>query len=179
MKNKKFLTIALMLLTTTLSGYASPGEEGKTIFMSRCAGCHNVNKIVTGPALAGIDNRRPIEWIIKFVHSSQSVVKSGDPYAVSLFEKFNKIQMPDHADLTEDNIKSIVAYVKSASGNPSPNASPNIPSGVIVNLPISEKNYMAIIIYFVAVLMLMAALLAAVHVKDLQHKYKKIDEYDF
>lgn len=172
MKNKKFLTIAFILLTTTLSSYASPGEEGKTIFMSRCAGCHNVNKIVTGPALAGIDNRRPIEWIIKFVHSSQAVVKSGDPYAVSLFEKFNKIQMPDHADLTDDNIKSIVAYVKSTSSNPSPDASPNIPSRVIVNLPVSEKNYMVIIIYFVAVLMLMAALLAAVHVKDLQNKYK-------
>ena len=30
-------------------------KEGKTIFSTRCAGCHNVNKTLTGPALAGVD----------------------------------------------------------------------------------------------------------------------------
>ncbi|MEJ7676628.1 MAG: cytochrome c [Segetibacter sp.] len=64
---------------------APSSEEGKTIFTNRCAACHNVNKELAGPALSGIDKRRPIDWIIKFVHSSQAVVKSGDTYAVNLY----------------------------------------------------------------------------------------------
>ena len=111
MKTKIKLT-AFILFITLVSFAAPPSEEGKTIFTSRCASCHNVNKLVVGPALAGVHERRSLDWIVKFVHSSQSLVKSGDPDAVALFNKFNKIPMPDHPDLTEDNIKSIVEYIK-------------------------------------------------------------------
>ena len=68
---------------------------------------------MTGPALAGVDERRSMDWIINFIHSSQSVIKSGDKDAIALYEKFNKIPMPDHPDLSDDKIKSIVAYIKS------------------------------------------------------------------
>jgi hypothetical protein len=101
-----------MLWIKTAKASDPPVEEGKSIFLSRCAGCHNVNKILTGPALAGVDERRSLDWIISFVHSSQTMVKKGDKDAVALFEKF-KIPMPDHPDLTNDNIRSIVAYIKS------------------------------------------------------------------
>lgn len=111
MKTKIILTSIVLFITLTALA-TPPSEEGKTIFSARCAACHNINKVLTGPALAGIDDRRPMDWIVKFVHSSQTVVKSGDPYAVALFNKFNKIPMPDHPDLTEDNIKSIVEYIK-------------------------------------------------------------------
>ena len=113
MRNK--LTICFMIALVTASGaYANPEPpiEGKKIFMSRCAGCHNVNKPLTGPALAGIDERRSLDWIINFVHSSQSMVKNGDKEAVALYEKFNKVPMPDHKDLSEENIKSIVEFIK-------------------------------------------------------------------
>jgi mono/diheme cytochrome c family protein len=93
---------------------APPSEEGKTIFAARCAACHNVNKVLVGPALAGVDQRRSIDWIVNFVHSPQTVIKSGDQYAVDLFNKY-KVQMPDHPDLTADNIKNVVEYIKTAS----------------------------------------------------------------
>ena len=111
MTTKIILTNIILFITLTALA-TPPTEEGKTIFTTRCAACHNVNKVLTGPALAGVDERRPIDWIVKFVQSSQTVVKSGDPYAVALYNKFNKIQMPDHPDLSEDNIKSIVEYIK-------------------------------------------------------------------
>src|SRR5687767_9005656 len=105
----------MLLFSSSLTVMANPIEEGKAIFSSRCASCHNINKDLTGPALAGVSDRRTIEWITSFIKSSQTMVKSGDKDAVALFEKFNKIPMPDHLDLTDDNIKSIVAYIKSAS----------------------------------------------------------------
>src|SRR5215213_6546277 len=96
------------LLTTIVLHAAPPAEEGKTIFTSRCAGCHNVNKQVVGPALAGVNQRRSLDWIINFVHSSQTVIQKGDKDAVALFKQFNNIPMPDHKDLSEGQIKNLV-----------------------------------------------------------------------
>ena len=75
MKIKKLFLGLVILLSIAIFVHATPPEEGKTIFISRCAACHNVNKVMTGPALAGIDQRRSLEWITKFIHSSQTLVK--------------------------------------------------------------------------------------------------------
>jgi cytochrome c551/c552 len=107
MRTKATLLLAILLISFISWANPTP-EKGKAIFTTRCAGCHNVNKTLTGPLLAGVDQRRSIEWIIDFVHSSQTMVKSGDKNAVALFEQFNRIPMPDHPDLTDDHIKSIV-----------------------------------------------------------------------
>jgi len=75
MRNKlaAYLTLGLFLCSSNLKAYADPPvNEGKVIFNSRCASCHNVNKILTGPALAGVDQRYSIDWIVNFVHSSQA-----------------------------------------------------------------------------------------------------------
>lgn len=115
MRTKTLLLATLLFLSFTTFANPTP-EEGKTIFSTRCAGCHNLNKDLVGPALAGLDQKRSMEWIISFVQSSQTMVKSGDKDAVAVFEKFNRIPMPDHPDLTDDNIKSIVEYIKAESG---------------------------------------------------------------
>ena len=109
------MRIKFLLSFILISGFVSaapPTEDGKAIFTSRCASCHNVNKPLLGPALAGVDERRSIDWIVNFVQSSQTVIKNGDKDAVALFEKFNKIPMPDHKDLSPDKIKSVVDYIK-------------------------------------------------------------------
>jgi cytochrome c551/c552 len=112
---KHFVIFALTVLGSFSLLAAPPVDEGKTIFNSRCAGCHNLNKVITGPALAGVHERRSMDWIVKFIQSSQALVKAGDKDAVSVFEKFNKIPMPDHNDLSADNIKSIVEFIKAES----------------------------------------------------------------
>ena len=164
MKNRIFL---LTLFSSFVVGvYASPPvEDGKTIFTSRCASCHNVNKQLTGPALAGVHERRSIDWIINFVHSSQAVVKSGDKYAVALYEKFNKIPMPDHQDLSAENIKSIVEYIKSESKTTTEEKAPfEKPSKLRPNyVPLSiQKDYGVFLGYLAAVGILVLVLLFAV-----------------
>lgn len=169
----KFLTTVFFLLTTLVSAKADPPiDEGKTIFATRCAACHNINKIMTGPALAGIDERRSMDWIIKFVHSSQSLIKGGDQYAVSLYEKFNKVPMPDHPDLTDDNIKSIVAYIKSQTVNQNEQPPFAKPSKKMTHyFPLSiQKDYGFFIGYFSVVMILVLALLFAVQSNSFQRR---------
>lgn len=153
----KIILAATILFTALTTLAAPPAEEGKTIFAARCAACHNVNKVLVGPALAGVDQRRPIDWIVKFVHSPQTVIKSGDQYAVDLLNKF-KVQMPDHPDLTADNIKSVVEYIKTEAGATE--------QTVVKTEPAQEKtNYISMVLgnkgLLISSLALVAILLAA------------------
>jgi len=158
MKTKIFLA-ATILFTALVTLAAPPSEEGKTIFAARCAACHNVNKILVGPALAGVDQRRTIDWIVKFVHSPQTIIKSGDSYAVALFNKF-KVQMPDHSDLTTDNIKSIVEYIKTQA-----QASTEKAAAATTEPVKTQTNYFSLILsdrgLLVSSLTLVAILIAA------------------
>jgi mono/diheme cytochrome c family protein len=169
------LVLSILFLSTTLFTIAAPPvAEGKTIFTARCAACHSVNKVVTGPALAGVDQRHNIDWIINFVHASQTVIKSGDEKAVALFEKFNKITMPDHPDLTPDNIKSIVEYIKSEAVEGGGDKAPFARPGKLrpAYTPIAITNYGFFIGYLTVVAMLIVGLLFAVHVKGLERKMR-------
>ncbi|WP_078012242.1 cytochrome c3 family protein [Hymenobacter sp. CRA2] len=97
------------------AGDAAAVAAGDALFKGNCAQCHAVNDVVVGPALAGIDQRRPLPWIIKWVKNSSKMVASGDEYAVKLFNQYQKQQMPNFA-LSDEEITSIVAYVKSQTG---------------------------------------------------------------
>jgi cytochrome c551/c552 len=164
---QKLLLLTIVFHVALLAGANPPVEAGKSIFAARCAACHNVNKVITGPALAGVDQRRSMDWIINFVHGSQSMVKSGDKEAVALFNKFNRIPMPDHPDLTGDDIRNIVEYVKSESkegGETAPFARPlKIRPAYI---PLSINNYWFFITFVGLVGLLVSALLTAVRVKE-------------
>ncbi len=99
-------------------GDAAAIAAGDALFKGNCAQCHAVNEQVVGPALGGITKRRPLSWIIPWIKNSSKVVAGGDDYAVALYNKFNKQQMPSFA-LSDKEITSIVAYITSEEGKPS------------------------------------------------------------
>ena len=166
MRNKIVLIALSLVFSFTAVGNPLP-EAGKTIFTGRCAACHSVNKQLTGPALAGLSDRRTIDWIVKFVQSSQTMVKSGDKDAVALFAQFNRIPMPDHADLTADDIKNIVEYIKSETITTSSEAPFAKPTSLRPKyMPLSIHNYGFFAIILGLIVLLIGALLAWVRVKE-------------
>jgi len=108
-------------------GDAAAIAAGDALFKNNCAQCHAVNEQVVGPALGGITKRRPISWILPWIKNSSKVVASGDEYAVALYNKFNKQQMPSFA-LSDKEITSIVSYITSQEGAAGvvPNGGPTI-----------------------------------------------------
>jgi cytochrome c551/c552 len=167
---KKMVISGLVILIVTHAFSMPPADEGKLIFTSRCASCHNVNKVVVGPALAGVSDRRSEEWIINFVHSSQTVIKSGDKAATALYEKFNKIPMPDHPDLSAESIKMVLSYINSESKKPA-EAVGFRPEKVHPSYkPILSTDWQFFTGYLGLVLMLAAALILLVRVKEVQRK---------
>lgn len=92
-------------------------SAGEALFKQNCTVCHAVNERVVGPALRDIHVRRQLPWIIAFVRNSQKVIQSGDDYAVKLYNEYNKTQMTSF-DFSDDEIISIVAYLKAESTKP-------------------------------------------------------------
>jgi len=110
-----FLLLDIMIL---MSGMAAAAETGEEIFARICKACHTVGQgKLVGPDLAGVSQRRTIEWIVPFVQSSQTVIKSGDADANALFEQYTKLVMPDNP-LSRTEVMSVINYIEETAGDP-------------------------------------------------------------
>ncbi len=99
------------------SPWAFAQESGKEIFQQRCAACHSIGGgRLVGPDLAGVNDRRPEDWLLKYIKSPQTLVKAGDKTAMALFEEY-KIGMPDQV-LSDGQIKAVLAHIKQTGGSP-------------------------------------------------------------
>lgn len=101
-------------------GNSALAQDGKALFSQNCASCHAVNKQLTGPALAGVESRWPDKKMLHaWIKNSQAVIKSGYPYAVQLYEQFNKTPMNSFPTLSDADIDAILAYVEKAASEAS------------------------------------------------------------
>lgn len=92
-------------------------SAGQSLFNANCKACHRVNEQLVGPALAGVTERAPsLDWIKAFIRNSSAVIASGDPYAVQLFEQYNRTQMTAFTSLKDEDIMNILAYIESEAG---------------------------------------------------------------
>ena len=86
-------------------------NEGKQIFKQKCAACHSIGEGKrVGPDLKGITKKRNKTWLYKFIQSSKKLIESGDSQAREIFEKFNKMTMPDQ-DLNREQIDQILNFI--------------------------------------------------------------------
>jgi mono/diheme cytochrome c family protein len=98
-------------------GSAKFSAEAAATFNKRCTACHTYGKgVKVGPDLKGVNDRRKRDWLLKFIHGSSAVIKSGDPIATKLFAEFKQQRMPDWTDLSEKQINDILDYI--AVGGP-------------------------------------------------------------
>lgn len=90
-------------------------SAGKALYENNCTQCHAISdEVVVGPGLKNIHQRRKLPWLIKWIRNSTLLINSGDAQAIEVFNKFNKVQMQSF-DFKDDEIISIVAYIKSES----------------------------------------------------------------
>ncbi len=94
--------------------------KGKDLFVGKCASCHMVNKEMTGPALRGVEDRwSDKQKLYAFIRNSQEVIEQ-DPYAHDLWLQFNQTAMPEHKDLVDDDIASILYYINKVTDRTTP-----------------------------------------------------------
>ncbi len=90
-------------------------QSGADLFNQYCTACHTVGSgDLIGPDLKGITENRDKAWLIKFIQSSQTMIKNGDPQALKVFEKYNRIPMPDQP-VSKAEIEKILTYIAGQS----------------------------------------------------------------
>jgi mono/diheme cytochrome c family protein len=109
---KKILLYPLPLLLFCVNYNIQAQNSGEDIFKSVCSACHTIKMgRKVGPDLSGVYQIRKDDWLIRFIHSSQKFIKSGDTSAVAIYNEYNKIPMPDN-NLTDEQILSVIEYIK-------------------------------------------------------------------
>ncbi|HWJ30438.1 MAG TPA: c-type cytochrome, partial [Flavisolibacter sp.] len=114
---KKSVLIGLVFF---LSNNQTNAQGGQQIFQANCATCHALDKVITGPALRGVNDRGP--WterpnLHKWVHNPGAFIPT-TPYTTELQKTYGQI-MSSFPQLSEKDIDAIFDYIKNA---PAPGA---------------------------------------------------------
>jgi mono/diheme cytochrome c family protein len=102
-----------LFVFSVISVSAQDAAAGKTLFMSKCASCHNVFKDGTGPKLGGVlekdkyggDVKNTYEWIRK-----AGLLMTTDPYYIALKQQWGS-PMLAFPEIKDAEIDAIFAYV--------------------------------------------------------------------
>ena len=164
----KLLTLLLFSLTLSFSSGAQEIstdqaviDAGGVLFNGNCKSCHRVKQKLVGPALAGVETRVPsIDWIKAWVRNPAKVIASGDEYANKIYNEYNKSQMTAFNSYTDEQIMSILAYVKAEANKvdaPPPGDPTVAAGGQAAGVPSAYLN--AIIVGMILILVLLVVIL--------------------
>ncbi|HMK03797.1 MAG TPA: cytochrome c, partial [Ferruginibacter sp.] len=120
-------------------------NTGEGLFKANCASCHKIDRIFTGPSLAGITERRPKQWLYAFTRNPAKLIANGyytegpeqvtisdsstgkiipDFYSSCMAHKWRPATMTAFPMLTDADLEALYAYIKTESDRlPKPIAS--------------------------------------------------------
>ena len=138
----KFIDSKILLLIAILFSFQNVGfsqeavdslavQKGEQIYKANCTSCHMMtDKVLIGPGLQGVTDRRNKEWLKKWINSSSDFIASGDADAIALYEEYNKVAMPSYY-FEDADFEALFAYLK----NP-----PIVEEVVATDLVVSEDE---------------------------------------
>ncbi len=132
-------SVVILLLFSIIGFRANAQGGGQALFAANCASCHQVNKRLVGPALAGVESRGP--WgdrkqLHAWVHNPAGFMKT-DGYTAGLFKEYN-VMMQAFPGLPDKDIDAIIDYVKSVPAATA--ATPGAPNDETANAQAESDN---------------------------------------
>lgn len=120
---KSLILISFLSTGVISSAQAQDAAAGGAIFKQKCTACHAIGKVVIGPDLKGVDARRDEAWLLKWIKNAPALIASGDATAKEV-EKFSPAAMSGFPELSDDDIKGVLAYIKAEGTTPAVSAAP-------------------------------------------------------
>ncbi len=181
--NYRWFIVLLSFCWLAIGKFNVFAQDGEAVFKANCTSCHKIHDKLVGPALKGVHER----WdgkeaeLVAFIKNSQNYMKAGkakSDYAMKLFQEYNGTVMTAFETLTDAEIKSVLAYIKTegakappvAAGAPPAGAAGAVqgaqgqPSSLVVIGLISITGGLVIICFFM--LFVVAILINAVRAKE-------------
>lgn len=143
---------------TAVAAPAATGGDpvkGKDLFNSNCAACHKLDAKMTGPALRGVSSRLTNEWLYKWIHNSQDLIKSGDAEAVRVSKEYNGSVMTSFPQLTTGDIDNIIAYTSEPKAEPVVSTSAAPPGITQASGGVSNDLVLAVLSFVMLMLIVM------------------------
>ncbi|MBA2421660.1 MAG: c-type cytochrome [Chitinophagales bacterium] len=113
-----FFSLSILLFfSTTVFAEVTP-ENGQKLWKQYCTSCHAINNKLIGPPLKDVDTRRSEAWLLSWIRNNHALRASGDKQAIDIWLEYNKNEMPAFLNFTDDDIKSILSFVKVQSEAP-------------------------------------------------------------
>ena len=162
-------------------------KNGENLFKGNCTVCHAINEVIIGPALRDVHERQTEEWIYAFIKNSQKVIKSGDEYAVNLYNEYNKTLMTSF-DFSDEELNAILTYIKDESSREIQvvvaDANEGLEGGEVSSVS-SDNLYISLGLNLILLLIIIFVLFRFTNLskkyvllKDNQSKGKLLDEED-
>lgn len=112
------LLFALIITPSLAQDAEASGDlvAGKQLFNQNCAACHALNRKMTGPALANVEQRLyedeglGKEWLYAWIKNPAGMISAGDDYANRIYNEYNKAAMTAFPTLSNADIDNILAY---------------------------------------------------------------------
>lgn len=178
---KKLLLIVLLVFPSLI--YSQEFDKGKEIFTTNCAGCHNMEKNVVGPALQNTIEEQGREWTSKWILNSAELIASGDAHANDIYKEYNQMAMPAFSYLKDDELNALLDYMegfkkdkaeKAATAPPEATADGGGGQANVENSGLKIPTYMWIFIIITLVLLGIAAFVIVIALRLLDSYFSKI-----
>ncbi len=150
------LTAIVAVLAFSLPAVAQDDvAAGKKLFEENCTSCHSFDSKIVGPALKGVHEKpgRTEKWLISWIKNAPEMVAKGDPLAVKLFEENNNASMTVFGTFSDNDVKNILAYVKTGGEGAKPPI-PNDDTTKVTGIPVPPTDANESVISLINVLLL-------------------------
>jgi hypothetical protein len=155
---QRLIILFLSLFVFSIANISA--QDGKVLFMSKCASCHQLDKDMTGPKLRGVLDRDPYNGDISKIHHwvrNVNQLLESDPYYAGLKAKFGSVMLPfDETVLPDKDLDAIIKY----TSEPPPVAAATGPNGAT---PKSDNNNAVIFGVISLILAIIAMILMQVN----------------
>ncbi|MCU0429662.1 MAG: cytochrome c [Cytophagaceae bacterium] len=89
--------------------------RGKELFEGNCLACHRIGNDWVGPDLAFVGRRMSTIMFSRWVRNSQQLIRTGDPYAMALYEKYNNTEMTAFPAFEDCEIEAMFQFIENQS----------------------------------------------------------------
>lgn len=97
---------------SNLGNLSPEANKGLGLFKVNCDNCHDMILREVAPPLHGTTNRHSDEWLLKWIKNNDKLRATGDKKAIEIYNENGKAAMNTFENLSDKEIKSIIAYLK-------------------------------------------------------------------
>jgi protein SCO1 len=89
-------------------------SSAEDIFRFRCSSCHSLGaEDGLGPGLQGVTDRRDRKWLARWLKEPDKLLAEKDPIAMDLYNRYNKILMPN-LRLSDSDVEALIDFMEAS-----------------------------------------------------------------